>query len=92
MRTVGCCCVLGLTFAEGGMAGAGGAFGKQASHTCPALHASSLADVLPSPAGLAWTAVEENPRMKEFFDVLSLSVDRVGQVWRGSWLTACMGW
>ncbi|KAI7836202.1 hypothetical protein COHA_009927 [Chlorella ohadii] len=31
--------------------------------------------------GLAWTAVEENPRMKEFFDVLSLSVDRVGQVY-----------
>lgn len=37
-----------------------------------------------APAGLAWTAVEENPRMKEFFDVLSLSVDRVGQVGDGS--------
>ncbi len=33
------------------------------------------------PAGLAWTAVEENPRLKEFYDVLSLSVDRAGSVY-----------
>ena len=38
------------------------------------------ASVLP-PAGLAWTAVEENPKLKEFFDVLSLSADRGGQVY-----------
>lgn len=31
--------------------------------------------------GLAWTAVEENPRLKDFFDVLSLSVDRAGAVY-----------
>lgn len=31
--------------------------------------------------GLAWTAVAENPRVRDFFDVLSLSVDRVGQVY-----------
>ena len=35
----------------------------------------------PTPcAGLAWTAIEENPRMRDFFHVTSLSVDRVGQV------------
>jgi hypothetical protein len=31
--------------------------------------------------GLAWTAVEENPRLRDFFEVLSLSVDRAGQVY-----------
>jgi hypothetical protein len=32
-------------------------------------------------AGLAWTAVKENPKLHDFYDVLSLSVDRVGQVY-----------
>lgn len=31
--------------------------------------------------GLAWTAVQENPRVRELLDVLSLSVDRGGQVY-----------
>ncbi|KAL4856809.1 Gamma-glutamyl hydrolase A [Chlorella vulgaris] len=31
--------------------------------------------------GLAWTAVKENPKLHDFYDVLSLSVDRVGQVY-----------
>lgn len=33
------------------------------------------------PAGLAWTAVQENPHVRELLDVLSLSVDRGGQVY-----------
>ena len=33
-----------------------------------------------APAGLAWTAIAENPKLLELFDVLSLSVDRRGKV------------
>ncbi len=34
-----------------------------------------------SAAGLAWTAIAENPRLLELFKVLSLSVDRRGKVY-----------
>lgn len=47
----------------------------------PALQRPATAAPPALPAGLAWTAVQENPRVRELLDVLSLSVDRGGQVY-----------
>lgn len=35
----------------------------------------------PLAAGLAWTAIDQNPKLKSFFDVLTLSADRGGAVY-----------
>lgn len=32
-------------------------------------------------AGLAWTAIAENPTLVDFFDVLTLSIDRGGRTY-----------
>lgn len=51
------------------------------TYTYPPTYTPPPTPLHPPLAGLAWTAVQENPRVRELLDVLSLSVDRGGQVY-----------